>query len=123
MDVASWSPVLSQFATLAGSVDRLQNMETYNGDSLLQWELYFHEFVNHIPLAAAGVGLGAWNDSKGGWWETKRGAEAKVAQAIKTGVPELAVFRLVPADEVTPEWPLAFWWDALATFMSPSTTV
>jgi hypothetical protein len=37
VDVASWSPVLSQFVTLAPAVDRLQNMETYNGDSASQW--------------------------------------------------------------------------------------
>ena len=117
VDVASWSPVLREFATLAPAVDRLQNMETYNGDSETQWLRYFNEFVMPVPLRAAGVGLGGWDDSKGGWWETEAGATSKVSHAIKAGVPELAVFRLVPSPEVQPEWPLSFWWDALAPFV------
>eukprot|EP00658_Telonema_sp_P-2_P068082 TRINITY_DN5700_c0_g1_i2.p1 TRINITY_DN5700_c0_g1~~TRINITY_DN5700_c0_g1_i2.p1 ORF type:complete len:247 (-),score=21.75 TRINITY_DN5700_c0_g1_i2:78-818(-) len=38
-DVASWSPVLTEYATLAPAVDRLQTMSTYNGASLNQWDL------------------------------------------------------------------------------------
>jgi hypothetical protein len=53
---------------------------------------------------------------KGAWWETAEGAAAKVAQACKDNVPELAVFRIDPVPEVTPAWPLAFWWDALGKF-------
>ena len=41
---------------------------------------------------------------------------SRLEHAIAVRVPELAVFRLVPAAEVRPEWPLAFWWDALRPF-------
>ncbi len=63
------------------------------------------------------MGLGAWNDSAGAWWETPAGAAAKVAQASSDGVPELAMFRIVPSVEVNPPWPLAFWWPALAKYV------
>lgn len=119
VDVASWSPVLDQFAILAPAVDRLQNMETYNGASQLQWEGYFDEFVSKIPVSAAGVGLGAWNVSGAPqWWETSAAAEAKVARSIKAKVPELALFRIVPATAAMPyEWPLPHWWTALEPFI------
>ena len=111
-DVASWSPVLKEYATLAPAVDRLQTMSTYNDASLLQWEVGFHEFVHAIPRSAAGIGLGVWNDSKAQWWETAAGAKAKVAVAVKSGVAELACFRLVPAADNAPlgaEAPISFW--------------
>ena len=34
-------------------------------------------------------------------------------------VPELAVFRIVPAPDVSPAWPLDFWWPALQAFLAP----
>lgn len=119
-DVASWSPVLKQYATLAPAVDRLQTMSTYNDASLAQWNADFHAFVDAIPRSAAGVGLGVWNDSKSQWWETAAGAKAKVAVAIKGGIMELACFRLVPAPDN--ESPSSFWWDALAPFIGHVST-
>jgi hypothetical protein len=116
VDVASWSPVLSQYAVLAGAVDRLENMETYNGDSQAEWEGYYEAFINAVPREKAGVGLGGWTDGKGSWWETPAGAAAKVARATADGVPELAVFRIVPSPEQNPSWPLDFWWGALAAY-------
>lgn len=118
VDVASWSPVLAQFATLAQGVDRVLTMETYNGASEGAWLGYFKDFVSHTPLNASGIGLGAWSDSKGAWWETEAAAVYKVQASMAANVPELAVFRIVPSKEVTPEWPLAFWWDALKPFVA-----
>jgi hypothetical protein len=115
VDVADWSPVLSQFATLAPSVDRLQDMETYNGDSEAQWLKYYAPLQAVSPRNKAGVGLGCWNDGKNGWWETPGGAAAKIAHAIKDGMPELALFRL----DTNPAWPEQYWWNALGAFMAP----
>ena len=96
-----------------------------NGASRLQWELSFKEFIDATPRSAAGVGLGVWNDSKAQWWETAAGAKAKVAQAIESGVEELAAFRLVPCtlaegcEHNSAEAPITFWWEALAPFLKP----
>ena len=115
VDVASWSPVLKEYATLAASVDRMQTMSTYNGDGFVGWHAQFSTFVAASPRAAAGIGLGVWDDEKGAWWETERGAKAKVAAAIASGVEELACFRLVPGANATPA---SFWWGALQPFMA-----
>ena len=103
VDVASWSPVLRQFETLAPAVDRLQNMGTYNGGSEAEWLSSFEKFISVTPLCAAGVGLGAWDDAKvpPGWWETPAGARSKVEHAMRAGVSELALFRLLPSAEVS----------------------
>ena len=116
VDVASWSPVLREYALLAAGADRLLTMETYNGDGPAQWQGYLADFLAATPLAAAGVGLGAWSDGKAAWWETAPAAAFKVNASAAAGVPELAVFRIVPMPEVSPEWPLGFWWPALAPF-------
>ena len=115
VDVASWSPVLAQYAVLAQGADRLLTMETYNADSPAQWRGLLEDFVGHTPREAAGVGLGAWSDGKGAWWETAAAASYKVNQSAAAGVPELAVFRILPSQ--SPPWPLDFWWDALAAFL------
>jgi hypothetical protein len=57
-DVASWSPVLKDYATLAPAVDRLQTMGTYNGASALAWDIELTAFLAATPLSAAGIGLG-----------------------------------------------------------------
>ena len=114
VDVASWSPVLREYATLAPSVDRLLTMETYNGDSPSDWLPYLTDFLASTPLEKAGVGLGAWSDGKGAWWETPAGADFKVNASVAANVPELAVFRILPS--TSPPWPLPFWWPALAKF-------
>ena len=118
VDVCSWSPVLSQFAVLAPAVDRLLNMETYNGDSASQWSSYYSEFVKAIPRASAGVGLGAWSDGKSAWWETPAGASFKVNRSVVDGILELAVFRIAPSVEQNPPWPLEWWWAALEQFVA-----
>ena len=51
----------------------------------------------------------------GGWWETPAAAAFKVNRSRADGVPELAVFRLLPGSQ----WPLPFWWPALAAFVAP----
>lgn len=114
VDVASWSPVLKEYATLASAVDRMQTMTTYNGANLVAWEGDFNEFLRTTPISKAGVGLGVWDDQKGDWWETAAAAPAKVQHAIASGVHELACFRLVPAQ---PETPASYWWDALQPFL------
>ena len=52
------------------------------------------------------------------WWETRAGAEAKVNKSAVDGLPELALFRLLPdaGGDATKDWPLEFWWDALEAF-------
>lgn len=117
VDVANWSPVLREFSTLAPSVDRLQDMETYNGDSEAEWLTYYAPLQAVQPRAAAGVGLGCWVDGKGAWWETPAGAAAKIAHAIADGMPELALFRLDPSTGGAP-WPPAYWWPLLTSFVS-----
>jgi len=119
VDVAAWSPVLSQYAVLAAGVDRLLNMETYNGGSAGGWAAVLDAYVAAVPLAAAGVGLGAWSDGKGDWWETPAAASFKVNASRNAHVPELAVFRIANAPDVSPTWPLDFWWPALQAFRAP----
>ena len=116
VDAASWSPVLAQYSVLALGVDRVLTMETYNGGSEGEWMGYFTDFLAHTPLNASGIGLGAWSDGKGAWWETAGAAAYKVQASIAAKVPELAVFRIVPSKDN--EWPLAFWWDALKPFVA-----
>lgn len=118
VDVASWSPVLREYAALAKGADRLLTMETYNGASPAEFSAYFEQFLAGTPLAAAGIGLGGWDDGKGAWWETAAAADFKVNASLAAHVPELAVFRIVPTPEVSPEWPLSFWWPAIMPFVS-----
>jgi hypothetical protein len=70
VDVATWSTMIADFTVLAPSVDRLLNMETYNGDSLTEWLGYYHSIINNkINRHVAGVGLGCWVDgSTNGTW-------------------------------------------------------
>ena len=118
VDVASWSPVIGEYAVLAGSVDRLQCMGTYNGESEVQWRGWYDGFIAAAPRAVAGVGLGAWLDgaNASAWWETPEAAAIKVAQARADGIPELAVFNLNPMQK--PAWPLDYWWPLLDAFIA-----
>jgi hypothetical protein len=117
VDVASWSPVLREYATLAPAVDRLQTMSTYNGAGFLAWDVGFREFIHATPISAAGIGLGVWNDTKHQWWESPAGAKAKVAAATASGVRELACFRLIPSAGGGEETPANFWWEMLDPFL------
>ena len=123
IDVAQWSPMLNQFETLAPTVDRLMNMETYNADSLFTW-LHggryggdYENFVNNnIPRSVNGVGLGCWYSATCGnhtCWSTRQESVApRIDQMIKDGVPEAAMFRLA-GDQRYPE---DFWWPELLRF-------
>ena len=115
VDVATWSPVLAEYAILARSVDRLLDMSTYNGDSPASWTPYFDELVSKTPLDEVGVGIGGWTDGKNAWWETPEAANFKVNKSIAANVPELAVFRILPQE--SPSWPLDFWWRELEAFL------
>ena len=117
VDVASWSPVLAEYAILAKSVDRLLDMSTYNGDSPASWSPYFDDLVSKAPLDTVGVGLGGWSDGKNAWWETPAAAPFKVNKSMAANVPELAVFRILPQASPAVSWPLDFWWGALETFL------
>jgi hypothetical protein len=118
VDVASWSPVLAQYAVLAQGVDRLLDMSTYNGDAAASWSTEFDSFVSKAPIDTVGVGLGGWSDGGNAWWETQAAANYKVGKSMAAKVPELAVFRIVP--EESPSWPLDFWWTPLEHFLSGS---
>jgi hypothetical protein len=135
VDVATWSPMIADFATLAPSVDRLMDMETYNGASLSQWQGYYNELINEsLDRNIAAVGLGCWVDSStnGTWAVTAQSAYERVSQAISDNVPELAMFRLLPVTSLSifslsalirigddpPQWPEEFWWAALEQYAS-----
>jgi hypothetical protein len=118
VDVAQWSPVLSQYGALAEASDRLFSMSTYNAGSAEQWLGILKPFLSATPLAKAGVGLGAWSDGAGAWWETAGAAAFKVNASMAAQVPELAVFRLLPQKQ--PQWPLPFWWPQLERFAQGS---
>lgn len=114
VDVAAWSPVLSQSAVLAPSVDRLLTMQTYNGDSYADWEATYSAFVSAIPRDVAGIGIGVWNVTGATqWWETPAAATAKIDRIITDGIVEVAAFRFLP-----PQWPLPFWWGPFSKYMS-----
>lgn len=93
--VANWSPVLREFKTLAGAVDRLLDMETYNAKSYMEWLTYYTPLLG-IPRSQAGVGLGCWLDksTNGTWSVTNTSAVQRVQRAISDQMLELAMFRL-----------------------------
>lgn len=116
--VAEWSPVLGAFATLAPSVDRLQNMGLYNLGGPLQWHVRFAHFLaSGAPRAKLAPGLGCWDVGDGAWWETAAGAAYKVNQSKAARVAELAMFRLYPNANASLQWPFPHWWRALEGFV------
>ena len=55
--------VEGQFEALSAAVDRLFDMDTYNGVSLITWDVSFSIIVNDIiPRDKVGIGLGCWID-------------------------------------------------------------
>ena len=63
-DVDLMRTIEGQFETLAAAVDRLFDMDTYNGVSLITWDVSFSIIVNDIiPRDKVGLGLGCWVDS------------------------------------------------------------
>jgi len=126
IDVAQWSPMLSQYALLAPTVDRMMDMETYNADSMDEWLAggsaggYYTAFVNaQVPRAANGVGLGCWPAMCGDhlcWSAGEASVAPRMQRIAADGVPEVALFRLAGANTAQP-WPAPFWWPALAAFL------
>jgi hypothetical protein len=123
VDVCDWSPVLSNYTALAPVADRLFDMETYNAASFAQWLGYYGNIVNGAvaPRSAVGIGLGCWVDSStnGTWSVMPQSGAQRVGQVLADGIPELAMFRLVPVTGADPPaWPEGWWWDALALYMA-----
>lgn len=136
IDVAQWSPMLSQFATLGPTVDRMMNMETYNADSMSGWLNgdsyggYYNKFMNSGgPLVSKCPGLGSWPSAKCSshacWTTTSASVAPRMARIAADGVPEVALFRLygdqsskTPPDQ---RWPEDFWWPELKKYLSGST--
>ena len=131
IDVAQWSPMLSQYAVLAPSVDRLLNMETYNANSLNGWLNgdayggYYEEYKNATLLRSMGVGLGTWPTAKCGntscWTTANASVEPRMAVMQRDHVPEVALFRLYgdhsAATPPNERWPQEFWWQHLRSFL------
>lgn len=135
IDVASWSPMLKQFALLGTSVDRMMNMETYNADSMRAWlnggvvgGFYTSFVAPGVPLSSCGVGLGSWPTATCGidkhpcWSTTNASGPPRISRILQDGVPEIALFRLfgdqsaaTPPDQ---RWPEAWWWPLLDQYMS-----
>eukprot|EP00041_Stephanoeca_diplocostata_P025672 m.677550 g.677550 ORF g.677550 m.677550 type:complete len:641 (-) comp22798_c1_seq1:986-2908(-) len=137
IDVATWSPMLRQFALLAPSVDRMMDMETYNANSMMGWvngDLfggYYKEFVNdNVPRSANGIGLGSWPTATCGgthlcWSTTAASGQPRMERIAADNVPEVALFRLygdqnaaTPPDQ---RWPEDWWWPLLTSYMSGAT--
>ena len=124
-DAAAWSPMLSQYSTLCGAVDRLMDMETYSANSMTGWldgDVYGGKYVEFVAgcqaTTAAAPAIGGWNASCGKhecWSSQPTSGPPRIARMIKDGVREAAVFRLVtrPPSSVMPqEW----WWPLLDQF-------
>ena len=128
VDVAQWSPMLSQFGVLAPSVDRLMDMETYHAASMGGWLHgdnyggYYDSFVNErVPRPTAGVGIGSWPAKCGDapcWSATEESVAPRLARMANDSVPEIAMFRicrpLAPLDE---RYPQEWWWEPLARWL------
>lgn len=133
IDVAQWSPMLSQFKELAAGVDMLMNMETYNANSMTGWIKgdayggYYDAYVinSGVPRPRAGVGLGSWPSAKCGnktcWTTAAASVSPRLQRMADDGVPEAALFRLygdqtgkTPGNE---RWPETFWWAPLKAYL------
>lgn len=134
IDVAQWSPMLSQYDVLGPTVDRMMNMETYNCDSFDGWIHgdsfggYYDSFVNDkVPRHSNGVGTGCWPTATCGtnhscWTTTEPSVIPRIERMIQDDVPEIAMFRLYgDQSERTPpdqRWPQDFWWEGLKRFIA-----
>eukprot|EP00759_Apiculatamorpha_spiralis_P011882 PhF_6_TR19040/c0_g1_i2/m.27973 len=133
IDVATWSPMLSQFTLLAPTVDRMMNMETYNANSMQGWLTgdnwggYYTSFVNaHVqPRSACGVGMGAWPATCGTnvpcWSTTSVSGPPRLQRVLQDNVTEIAVWRIVGKQNPSNpngNTPIGWWWAILAQFLS-----
>ena len=63
--------------------------------------------------------LGCWvdNTTNNTWSVTPESAPQRIAQCMVDGIPEIAMFRLLPITGTNPQsWPEPFWWQALETY-------
>eukprot|EP00940_MAST-03C_sp_MAST-3C-sp2_P003531 g3531.t1 len=105
IDVAQWSPMLSQYEVLGPTVDRMMNMETYNCDSFDGWMHgdafggYYDSFVNkNVPRNSNGIGTGSWPTATCGtshlcWSTTQASVKPRIDQMISDDIPEISLFR------------------------------
>ena len=116
VDVATWSTLLSNFSSIAGSsVDQLQDMSFYAREGGYKEDLqrYFAGVKAGNAegwSTRAGVGIGIYYDGRHGyareWNETT--ARAFVAEVSRQGGNALDIFRL--NKDGTNDWPYADWW-------------
>lgn len=124
--VAQWSPMLAQYATLAPTVHRLLDMETYNAGSMTGWldgDGFGGDYVKFIdaamPRDKAGPGLGCWPAKCGTalcWSATEPSGKPRVDRMIADDVPEMALFRLIQIPKANLTWPQDWWWPLLDEF-------
>lgn len=117
--VASWSPLLADYKTLASSsVDELQQMSTYAMSDPEEYEPFITDYFDKIDNPdKAGVGIGVYYD--GGEYEQEWDEESarKFVQFVKeSGGTRLDIFRLLKNG--VNDWPKDdFWWDVLGEFL------
>jgi len=117
IDVADWSPMLNDYQLLQDSVDRMLDMETYNGDSYSQWLGWYSNIVNtKVNRTTVGVGLGCWvdHDTNNTWAITEESVVQRLTKISSDGIVELDMFRLLPSVN----WPEPFWWAHLAGWIA-----
>ena len=123
--VATWSELLSDFTTLAGStgIDELQLMSTYANpsNSMDMVKSYFADIKRGSgSLKKAGVGMGVYYDGRNGYdkeWNETTAREFIQDVVVKQGGTSLDMFRLLKDKEH--DWPHeAFWWDVLDDFVN-----
>ena len=117
--VAAWTPLLSDYKTLAGSsVDELQQMSTYAMSNPADYEPFITDYFSKVgDLDKAGVGIGVYYD--GGEYEQEwdeDSARAFIQYVSKNGGTRLDIFRLLK--DGAADWPKADWWlDVLEEFV------
>mmetsp|Transcript_14644 Transcript_14644/g.27069 ORF Transcript_14644/g.27069 Transcript_14644/m.27069 type:complete len:276 (+) Transcript_14644:104-931(+) len=117
--VAAWTPLLSNYKTLAGSsVDELQQMSTYAMSNPADYEPFITDYFSKVgDLDKAGVGIGVYYD--GGEYEQEwdeNSARSFIQYVSKNGGTRLDIFRLLK--DGAADWPKAdWWWDVLEEFV------
>ena len=114
---SGWAPIISNCSRLAGSVDRLMNMKTYNAGSYSGWLSQLSPALDAgVPRDKLGAGLGCWVDSttNNTWSTTAESAELRVCALMNASVPEIDMFRVAPEEN----WPEEFWVAQLERYMA-----